>query len=236
MSEPMKGSIQDCHLNYRLASKWIAPTDYITGATTSGTGGPATLTCGYGPTDTAPFFWQLGRNGVYGVRFNNTTSTVSYTWRTWDLDNRHPIYVRHLWTSTAAVASVASFNTVFSTVTTAGLIATPSTGLTRGMVGVAKGAAAFQPIFTRPAAIAPLSTGALAFQTLTPENQAIVFNFAVSSLTLAAVATDFVWLLGTEILYTPRLTGGDGSGVQGILTDPPLSTMPAGAATDFKIR
>ena len=87
MSEPMKGSIRDCHLDYRLVSKWLAPTEFVTGATST-SAGPATLTCGYGPTDTAPFLWQLGRNGHYGVRFTNTTSTISYTWRPWDVDNR----------------------------------------------------------------------------------------------------------------------------------------------------
>ena len=238
MAEPMKGGIRDCHLARRLTSFWIKPQDYVTGAaTTTLASGWSSLTCGVGNTQgTIPYLMELGRKRLWAARIATVAATLSYVWRPWDLDNRHPVYARHFWTSSSALANVATWNSVFATISSGAAIATPSTNLTRAMVGVAKDAAVEEPVMTRLGAIAALGTGAFANQTLSPEIQLVNFNFSVSSLTHGDITTAYVYLLGTEVLYTKRELAGDGSGVQGIYNEVPLSTMAAPPGTDGKIR
>jgi len=233
------GSIRDQHIHYRLKSHWFDPTYFVTGATGSSGGnvGPGTLTAGFA-ADTANLGQIVQENAsrYAAVRLSSTGCTLSAVFRPWDMDNRHPLYIRVHWTSGTNTAMTASFSAAFSTITTGAAPATPSTGLTRGIVSEAKAAAAYSWVITRPGAIAPLSTGALAFQTFSPETQAVNFNLALSTVSGAAVSTNPIFIHGVELLYTPRLTGGDGSGVQGLYNSVPLSTMAADPTTDFKVR
>lgn len=228
MSEPMKGGIKDCHLDYKLRSYWIDARDYVTGATSSLATGGATLTCGYTGGGVQTPLWQIGRRNVWGVQIATVGATLAYTWRPSDFDNQHPLYIRYVWTTDAAAASVASFNTAFSTLTTDAAPATPSTGATRAATGVAKTTAAHALAITRPAMIASNTN------TFTPSTQAINLAVSVSSLTNAALATDFCWLLGTELLYTPKDLFGDGSRRQARYVDPPLQNMEVHSTLDFK--
>ena len=234
MSEAARGSLRDHHFDYRLRSHWIDARDYVTGAT-SNTGGPATLTCGYTGGGLNTPLQQIGNTRLWGAAIATLGATLSYQWRPSDLDNRHPVYVRYWWTSSVADTAVATFNTVYATLTTDAAPLEPRTPANTAAVGVAKSATALALTMTRPAKIGPLGTGAHAGSTFSLNAQAINLAVSVSSLTRAALATDFVWLHAVEVLYTPQDTFGDGSARQARFVDPPLQNMEVSPATDFKV-
>lgn len=241
MSEAARGSLRDHHFDYRLKSCWILAKDYVTGATFTTVGSqPASLTCGYSGLGSSVFLTEVGAGGgagakVFGAQIATQGATLSYQWRPTDFDNRHPLYIRYLWTSDVADTAVATFNTTFATLTTGVAAAAPNTLATRPAVGVAKAAAARALVLTRPAMIAPLSTGANANQTFTYDSQCINLCVSLSSLTRAAQATDFCYLIGTELLYTPRITFGGGSRRQARYCDPPLHDEEAPPTLDFTL-
>ena len=230
-----KGEVRDCHIDKRMKQVWLRPIDFVTGATSTA-GGYTTLTAGY-PHGTGVQHWNIGssRSSYYGLRFSGAgNATISYTWRPWDLDNTHPVYFRYLWTSDSDLANVATFQTFFSTLTTGLIMATPTTALTTQTVSVAKDAALIEPAFTRLGMIAPLSTGALAFQTLSPEIETVNFAIQVATMSNGAIATDFVWLMGMEILYTSKDTFGDGSRRQARYLPVILGNQEADPTSDRK--
>ena len=237
MSEPARGSIQDCHIDKRMRQVWVRPIDFVTGATASSAGTGATLTAGYTNGATVPTpLWNVGsfRSGISGLRFSTTAATVNYVWRPWDLDNTHPVYCRFWWTSDSALANIATFSVFYSTLSDGLIMATPTTALTRAVPSVAKDAAVLEPVFTNLGMIAPLSTGAQAFQTFSPEIQAVNFAFHVATLSHGAVATDFVHLLGMELLYTSKETFGDGSRRQARYLPVILENQEADPSVDLK--
>ena len=235
MSEPARGSIQDCHLDKRMKQLWLRPIDFVTGATNL-SGGPTTLTAGY-PPGTGALLWNVGssRSGTSGLRFSAAgAATISYDWRPWDFDNTHPVYCRVWWTSDSLLANVATFDVTYSTVSSGLIMATPTTTLTQRPVSVAKDAAAIEPVFTRLGMIAPLATTALANQTFSPEIDAVKFAISVSTMSNGAIATDFVWLLGMELLYTSKDTFGDGSRRQARYLPVILGNQEADPTSDQK--
>lgn len=239
MSEAPRGSLRDIHLDYRLKSFWINAKDYVTGATST-SAGPATLTCGYtGGAANTPLAMILPSGGIssmlWGAQIATTGATMTFAWRPSDFDNRHPLYIRHWWTTDGALASVATFNTAFATLTSGAAPASVRTLATRPAVGVAKAAVADALAMTRPAMIAPLATGANANQCFPYDTQVVNIGVSVSSLTNAALATDFCYLVGTELFYTPRQTFGFGSRRQARYIDPPLHDEEAPAVLDFTL-
>ena len=235
MSEPAKGSIRDCHVDKRMKQVFLRPIDFVTGATCV-TAGPATLTAGYYAGTQVPL-WCVGssRSGTNGLRFSAAgASTISYSWRPWDLDNTHPVYFRYWWTSDSDLANVATFQTFFATTSSGLIMATPSTALTTQAVSVAKDAALIEPVFTRLGMIAPLATTALANQTLSPEIETVNIAIQVATMSNGAIATDFVWLLGMELLYTSKETFGDGSRRQARYLPVILGNQEADPTSDRK--
>lgn len=236
MSEPARGSIQDCHIDKRLKQQWVQPSDFVSGATST-SAGPATLTAGYTNGANLPTaLWYVGssRSGITALRFASTAATINYVWRPWDLDNTHPVYCRFWWTSDSALANVATFNVAYATQSTGLIMATPTTALTRVVPSVAKDAAALEPTFTNLGMIAPLATGAHAFQTFSPEIQAINFAINVGTLSHGTIGTDFVWLMGMELLYTSKETFGDGSRRQARYLPVILENQEADPSVDQK--
>lgn len=236
MSEPARGSIQDCHIDKRMKQHWIDARDFVTGATST-LGGPATLTCGYtNGTALGPTLWPVGsfRSGVYGVRIATTAATLNYVWRPWDFDNTHPVYCRFWWTSDSVLANIATFSVFYSTLSSGLIMATPTTAINLAVPSVAKDAAALEPVFTNLGMIAPVSTGAHAFQTFSPEIAAINFAFHVATMSAGAIATEFVHLLGMELLYTSKETFGDGSKRQARYLPVILENQEADPTSDRK--
>ena len=231
------GCVRDSHIDKRMKQVFIRPSDFVTGATASGSAQGATLTAGYtlGANMPTPLWWVGNyRNSVPCLRFSSTTATVTYVWRPWDMDNAHPVYCRFWWTSDSANANVATFSVHYSTLSNGLIMATPTTALTRVVPSVAKDAAVQEPVFTNLGMIAPLSTGAQAFQTFSPEIQAVNFAFHVSTLSNGAIATDFVHLLGMELLYTSKDTFGDGSRRQARYLPVILENQEADPTNDVK--
>lgn len=233
----MNGCIRDNHIDKRMKQVWIRPADFVNGATASSAGTGATLTAGYTNGSTVPTqLWNVGsfRSGMYGLRFSTTAATVTYTWRPWDLDNTHPVYCRFWWTSDSILANVATFSVFYSTLSSGLIMATPSTAVTRAVTSVAKDAAALEPVFTNLGMIAPLSTGAPAAQTFSPEIAAVNFAFHVATLSHGAIASDYCWLLGMELLYTSKDTYGDGSRRQARYLPVILENQEADPTNDIK--
>ena len=233
----MNGCVRDSHIDKRLKQHWVEPRDFVTAATAAGAATGATLTCGYTNGDVMPpALWNVGsfRSGIYGVRFASTAATLNYVWRPWDFDNTHPVYCRFWWTSDSALANIATFSVFYSTLSSGLIMATPSTALTRVVPSVAKDAAALEPVFTNLGMIAPLSTGAQAFQTFSPEIDAVNFAFHVATLSAGAIGTSFVWLLGMELLYTSKDTFGDGSRRQARYLPVILENQEADPSVDIK--
>lgn len=232
----MNGEVRDHCIDYRLKHHFVSARDLVTGATAS-TGGPATLTAGYtNGSVVPPQLWGIGsvKSGYMGLRIATTAATINYVWRPWDVDNTHPVYLRHWWTCESELANVATFSTFFSTISTGLIMATPTTAITRQPTSEAKDAAANEPTWTRLGSISPLATGAFANQTLSPEIQAVIFAFHVATLSHGTIGTSPVIYLGMELLYTPKLTFGDGSRRQARYIEPILSDMEASPAIDFK--
>ena len=229
------GSVRDCHLDKRMKQMFLRPIDFVTGATCVDPG-PATLTAGYPPGTGVPL-WNIGssRSGYNGLRFSGAgNATISYAWRPWDVDNAHPVYCRLWWTSDSLLANVATFDVTYSTVSAALILATPTTTLTQRPVSVAKAAAFGQPVFTRLGMIAPLATTAVAGQTFSPEIDAVTFAISVSTMSNGAIASDFVWLMGMELLYTSKDTFGDGSRRQARYLPVILGNQEADPSSDRK--
>ena len=214
---------------------WLRPIDFVTGATSTA-GGSATLTAGYPPGTGVPL-WNIGssRSSNYGLRFSGAgNATVTYTWRPWDLDNTHPVYFRYWWTSDSDLANVATFQTFFATTSSGLIMATPTTALTAQAVSVAKDAALIEPVMTRLGMIAPLATTAVAGQTFSPEIETVRFAIHVATMSNGAIATDFVWLMGMELLYTSKETFGDGSRRQARYLPVILGNQEADPSVDIK--
>lgn len=227
------GVVRDANVDYLLEREWLNPISFVTAATSTSLG-PATLTSGFGVT--GGLVAQVGNRRIAAIRLDVTAATIGYVWRPYKMDNRWPVYVRVAWTTDAAVASVATFTHAFSTITAGAAPATPSTGWTTAPVGVGKAAAAHAWTWTRWGAIAATSGSSLPNQTFPDSVEAINFNIAVSSLTLAAVATDFVYVYGVEVAYTPRRTFGDGSGREARYMDQIMVTGPSEAGATLGIK
>ena len=239
MSFPL-GVIVDANVDYLLKRHFFYPVDFVTQiATQSGTAtaAPATLTAGYYNSAAVPNdLRELAGTRQQAVRIATIAATLSARWTPYDMDNRWPVYIRYHWTSDAAAASVATFNTFFALGTSGILTATPSTAVTQVVVGDAKGTAADVRAVTRWGHIAPVATGPFAFQTFPATADEVVFNVSVSSVSFAAIGTSFVWLEKMELAYTPRQTFGDGSGREARYMNQILSTGPQEAGPTFSIK
>lgn len=235
MSFPL-GVITDANIDYLLKREFFPPIAFAKTASISAAGAVqgATLTAGF--NGSAAQLVNIAANGLGALRFDSTAATATVVWRPADMDNRWPLYVRYGWTSASAVASVATFTSRFGLIAAGAVPATPSLTYTRDIIADAKVTTANAWTWTRWAQIAPLNTGSFAFQTFPATVDAVAFSVSVSSLTLAALATDFVLVNGLELAYTPRQTFGDGSGREARYMNQPLSVGPAEAGPTVHIK
>ena len=226
------GCVVDANIDYLLKRELLTPIAFVKTATVTGGGvGPSTLTAGW--NGTAAQLVNPGAVEIGALRYLSTAATATALWRPYDMDNRWPLYVRYWWSTRAAVASVATFTSRFGLLAAGSAPATPSTAFTRDIVTDAKTTTSDSLTFTRWARIGPLNTGNFAFQCVPATVDAIAFSVAVSSLTLAALATDGVELYAVELAYTPRQTFGDGSGREARYMNQVLAVGPqeSGPAT-----
>jgi len=236
----LQGSVKDRHIDYLYARKWIEPIMFVVQGANATAAAPVTLTTGFDSSVTTAELLELGGSRITVLRFAGAnTSTASYTWRPLDVDNRWPVYARIAWTSDvlATASSVASFTGLFGLIGRNQTPTSVTTAFNAAMVSDAKTGGPDAWTYTRWGVIAgPLGTGPFAFETFPTTVEAVTLNFAVSSLTNGAVATDFVYVYGVELAYTPKRMWGDGSGREARYEDQPLMIGPAEGGAQFGIR
>jgi len=235
--------VRDNNIDHNLWREFFYPNQLIQAATinSDAASGYSTLTAGNGGTASPILLMQkAGRH--FALRFATANAgvglgagSVSCVVRPWNMDNRHPCYIRVHWTSDDATAAVATWTVAVGTSTTGTAPATPTTGaMTRSAVSVAKSTTPQGWAVTRPGMLAPLATGPSAFHTVPPNTEALHFEVALATKSGVIVSTAFAWLNGIEVLYTPRATFGDGSGREGRYLPQPLQGgMESDPTNDF---
>lgn len=241
MSLP-QGSVKDRHIDYLLGRKWIEPVMFVVQGANATAAAPVTLTSGFNTSVTTAQYLEFNGSRFAAMRISDATgnaSTLSYVWRPTDMDNRWPVYARVAWTSDAIASQsvVASFTGLFGLMGRNSVPTSVTTAFNAVMVSDPKTTTVDTWQWTRWGVVAgPLATGPFAFETFPTTVEAVSFNFAVSSLTNADITTQFVWVLGVELAYTPRRTWGDGSGREARYLDQPLQIGPAEGGAQFGIR
>lgn len=200
-----KNSIKNVHLDLIAKRVFIPAQDLIQSQVS---GASTILDAGFG-TGAAQFL-ELGTSAIGAIRLEATNDDVNYLWVPGDFDNGQPLYIRYLWTSDYAVANgTATFTTLYKAFKPGDAIAIADTALTIVHGASTKVAATARALYwSKYGVIAPLATGANAHQTFDSETIAIAFNVTCSAVSGITIASDYVHLLGMELVYTPRLTFG----------------------------
>ena len=228
------GEIRDRQIDWNTARMRVWARDYAIQTASTGnlnTGLAAAYSVG------GPRLAQLATDSAtVGIQFDATSEAVTLNvWAT-DIDNKFPIYVRHLWTTHARVGGSSGpavlLRTRFSSVTSASRINTSTTALDRTIDWSTKTSVPeFTPKWTGWGKIGPKGTGTLAYEGTFPENT-VYFTLDTDVQSVPAtlvIGSQFVYLIATEIEYTPRRTFGDGSRVEAHHLVSDISNMAGGS-------
>lgn len=172
------------------------------------TGASTVLTAGLGSG--APNLVELGTSNIGALKMALTTDEFDWLWVPSDFDNRHKVLIRYLWTSDYGTASgTARFDTLYTAMQTGTAVAAAATALTITPGASTKTAAAARALYwSKYGYLAPIATASNANHTFHPDTIAIAFNLKVGAVTGITIASDFVYVLGVELTYTPRLAFG----------------------------
>ena len=213
-----KNCIRDEQIDYRLAVRDSFPSAWVTYSTASGgTQNVATLSAGF---DYAALILiqPMGASRQLGARFSSIGNYLSAPQAVFPVslegvDNRQPVYFRVCWSTEATAANVQTRPVlVFSTISDNQVTATPSTTLTHAIATDAKtNTTAHRPTWSDWGMITASSGGSFAYQTFDPLADGLLLGVRFASITNAAVATDFLWMLRLQMAFTPRMTFGYGS-------------------------
>ena len=197
-----KNSIRNANLDLVTKRVWIPAQEFVQSQVT---GASVILDAGFG-TGAAQLL-ELGTSANGAIRLEATTDDVNYLWVPGDFDNRHPLYVRYLWTSDYASADgTATFTTLYKAHAAGTAVGIGDTALTVVHGASAKTAAAARAIhWSKYGVLAPVANAGHVFL---PETIAVSFNVTCSAVANITIASDYVWLLGMELVYTPRITFG----------------------------
>lgn len=225
-----KNSVRNEHVDLIAKKVFIPAAAFVQSQVT---GASVILDAGFG-TGAAQLL-ELGTSAIGAIRLEATNDDVNYLWIPSDFDNRHPLYVRYLWTSDYATANgTATFTTLYTPIRANEAVAIGATALTRVHGASAKAnATARGVVWSRYGAIAPIATGAHANHSFHPEVIAVAFNVTCSAVANITIATDFVWLLGMELTYTPRLTFGRSDRPARLLKDGLSSNLELDVTNDI---
>jgi hypothetical protein len=222
-----KNSVRNQHIDFRAKRVFIPASSYIQ-ANSAGT----TLDSFFG-TGTSSYV-EMGGSGNGAIRFAATGNDANYLWVPTDFDNRHPLYIRYMWTSEYAVANgTATFTTLYTAIRAGASVVIGATALTKTHTASTKVSSARALYWTPYGAVTPLSTGANAGHTFDPEAIVIALNTTVSAVTGITIATDFVYLVGTELTYTPLLSFGSNDRPARMLKDGLHSNLELDVANDI---
>lgn len=226
----LKNSIKNTHLDLNSKRFWIPGSAYIQSQVT---GASVILDASFG-TGAAQLL-ELGTSAHGAIRLEAVTDDLNYLWIPQDFDNRFPLYIRHLWTSDYASADgTATFTTLYTPIKSGEAVAIGATALTKIHGASAKAVATARAIsWSKYGYIAPLATGANAHQTFDPATIAVALNVTCSAVANITIASDYVWLLGTELVYTPRLTYGSNTRRARLLADGLQANLELDVANDI---
>lgn len=232
MSLP-KNCIQDANIDYKLKWRTFWAKDLVNFATSSSvaSGGFSTLTSGFNPTAFGSLM-PLSTTHHMAIRFASASAlgaaadpSIDFNMDVDDIDNNHPIYFACEFTSDAAAASATTPVWYYSTLTDGNAPNRPVTQITKTAPSTAKAAVARALKITTAGYIGKLSTGGFASETLHPATTGLAVKLCFSTLTNAAVATDFLYVTRVMVGYTPSMTFGQGSGRQARRMKLPLQSM-----------
>ena len=218
MSLP-KNCIQDANIDYKLKWRTWWAKDLVNFATTSTTGGVgwSTLTSGYSSGGQG-FLEAIGSTQQMALRFASCGSGASaiapgldFNMDVEDVDNTHPIYFACEFTSGSALAAATTPVFYYATITDGNAPNRPQTALTVAAPSTAKAAVANALKRTTPGYLGKLSTGGFAYETLHPSVTGLTVRLCFSTLTNAAIATDYLYVTRVMVGYTPSMTFGQGS-------------------------
>lgn len=218
------GCITDKNMRYMMKRVWIPANSMIQGQIT---GASVILTA-----DAAGLVGTIVPlpTGLSALKYTATTENTDLLWRIpYDFDNRHPLRLRVLWTSDKASANCTmTYKFLYNAVLPATAPVVGATALTSPMVLSTKASATADiPQWTNYGVIAPLATGALAYQTFDDRTEFLALRGSVSAVTVLTLASDFIYLYGWELAYTPKIMFGDGSNREGVWPEANLSQMAA---------
>lgn len=182
----------------------------------------------------APTLNEVGTSGIGAIRFEDVNDEVDFIWTPSDLDNRHPLFIRYLWTSDYATSNgTCTFLTTYRSMTAGSPLAAATTALSvPHPVSTKNSATALATYWSKYGIVAPSDSGSNAFSTFSPYTINLVFRVKASAVTGITIATDFVYLLAAEISYTPRITYGDSGRKARIMADNLMATMDADLNND----
>lgn len=182
-------------------------------------GASTVLTSGFGSG--TPNLVELGTSNIGAIKLAAITDEFDFLFLPDDLDNKHPLYIRYLWTSDYGTANgTATFTTLYKSFAVGDAIAAADTALSAVHGASTKAAAAARALYwSKYGKLAPLATGANAGHTLSPATVALAFNVKASAVSGITIGTDFVYVLAVQICYTPRLTFGSSDRAARMLID-----------------
>lgn len=217
----MRGSIRDQHLDYVLKREFIRPQDIISGQVS---GASTVLTAGLGSG--TPNVVELGTSGIGAFKLAATTDEIDFYWVPENFDPLNRVLIRHLWTSDYATANgTATFTTLYTNHTEGTAPAIGSTALTKTHGAGTKVAATARACYWSP-------YGTIKGSTFGPTTLGVAIDVKCTAVTGITIGTDFVYWLGMELLYTPKMTFGDGSRREARLMYAHLSNQEAGPTVD----
>lgn len=225
-----KNSIKNVHLDLILRKEFIPAAALVTGQVS---GASTALTAAFGSG--TPNLVALSGTHVPAIKLAATTDEIDFVWSPAHFDNTHRLLIRYLWTSDYSTANgTATFVTLYNANLIGAAPATGATALTIAHTASTKTAATARATYWSTwGALAPLATGAQAGQTFDPTVASVSFNTKVSGVTGITIGTDFVYVLGVEIAYTPLITFGYSTREARLLADGRQANLEAGAVADF---
>lgn len=217
-----KNSVRDDSCDYVQEKRYFTGKDFCTFATTV-SGGIATLCSGF--NNVTGQYTELGKSptGLWAMRYASCGDNVSAPTILWQVplhsvDNNWPVSFRILWGSDVALSTSATFPVLYwstisggmqnsaGTVVRTGVAPTrPVTALSLAFGTTTKTSAAVNALtWSGYGKIAPLATGGFANQSFHPDADALNLELRFATLSLANVATNFIWVAAVEMLYTPK--------------------------------
>lgn len=201
----LKNVVKNAQIDYIQKKVFIPAAQLVTGQVT---GASTVLTSGFGSG--TPNLVELGTSNIGALKMAATTDEFDWLWVPSDFDNRHRLFIRYLWTSDYGTANgTATFTTLYKAFSVGDAIAAADTALTVAPAASTKVSATARALYwSKYGYIAPIATGASANHVLPVPTISVAFNLKVSAVSGITIGTDFVYVLGVELSYTPRLTFG----------------------------